>query len=74
MITTKIAEAAIKPLTFPRLMKHTSKGYVVLFSADCVGTVIDATEALLIYPVGYYSNGWGMHHFSPFTGSVTLSS
>ncbi len=54
---------------FPMLMKSDS-GVIVLMKEVSCGVVVASP---VITPIGQYSTTWPMEHFTPFTGSITLS-
>ncbi len=57
--------------TYPRLMESKQYHYVILFTKEQCGTVINSAD--LDYPVGYTSNDWRMLNYKDFDGVIELS-
>jgi hypothetical protein len=53
-------------------MQSTGSNYIVLFEKYGCGTIING-KTKDGQGVGYYSEGWNMVLFKPFTGTVELS-
>lgn len=56
---------------YPYLGIRKDQDLIVLFSADCKGTVIN--KGTSPHDDGHHCGAWVMHFFVPFEGSVTLS-
>lgn len=73
IITEKVS---MKSFSYPCLGKYISKvprgSFVVLFRKPNMGTVIYTEDASLTWPIGTYSEEWGMDCFEYFNGEVIL--
>ena len=59
-----------KEIEYPCLMQ--SMDHVILFTEENTGTCVWCSEDIW-GDLGYWTNDWNMHDFSPFNGSITLS-
>lgn len=61
-----------KEKRYPRLMVNRCENFIVLFSRDQVGTVVNI-EHSSIHSIGDYSEKWLMSEFIDFFHTVVLS-
>jgi hypothetical protein len=67
MIQSKISKE-VKESSFPKLMIHKSRDYIVLFRAERIGVVL-----LDDGNIGIYDDNWKMSEFTDYHGEITLS-
>ena len=57
--------------SFPKLMKSTECGRVVLFTSEREGTVV-IDNIPITTPIGHYSNSWISSYYKDFNDPITL--
>lgn len=72
-VKAETAEIATAPVTYPKLMKSTVNGTIVLFSSYKCGTVVSDDGKPYNESIGYYCDGWSMANFKDYNGSVILT-
>lgn len=69
-IEVKAQTKTVSEMEYPFLAQGELTKSIVLFTNESHGFVVNNSSE---FPLGYFSESWEMHHFTPFTGSVTLS-
>jgi hypothetical protein len=67
-VKVSLSEEVSKVKEFPKLMV-TDEAFVVLFSADGVGTAISSDKH---FPTGSFGKYWAMQSFKDYNGEVNL--
>lgn len=57
---------------YPKLMCHRKHEFIVLFTNDRWGIIVNCEKCSKTFPVGYYGD-WLISSFKEFYGKVTLS-
>ena len=73
-VTVKCEEEKVE-YSFPMLMEAVGTGFIVLFTSETVGVVINKGSSVL-WAVGEYCDEWltcdDKNHWKKFTGTITL--
>lgn len=70
MITTTFPDNAENTKPFPKIMRSTRSGMIVLFEQSSVGTVIASGQSQ--WSVGARLTSWPDNNFEDYNGPVTL--
>lgn len=70
-VTSEIHSNDTQEDTYPKLMRGTGTGIVVLFTTPQAGTIVASPSTDL--NLGCHYKTWGVGSFEEFEGSVTLS-
>ena len=71
MVTVEVKNSEeVKELEFPKLMKSSNTGIIVLFTDVDSGTTIFTGDD--VWGVGHTSSNWNESHFKDFNEELTL--
>ena len=55
---------------YPKIMRHNTKGVIVRFTEECVGTVVGGGNAGDSFNIGHRSTTWNMGAFKDYKPEI----